>query len=391
MCLIVYSPTGQLLDRDVFDYAQSVNSDGIGIMSRSGVEKFVGRRHRKRAWRHLRIVAASGEPYGLHFRWRTHGEINRANTHPFRAPESDAYVMHNGIIGLTANVAAASEEDVSDTALFVRDYMIGAPDQAHADYAGFYRTVGHMIGYENKLLVMHSQTGAFTICNANSGLWLKGMWFSNDYSLPEHLTGKKSYWQYEEDYGGYGRNSMATTGTGGGHPFGSAAYMADLCEWPGRSGYRTGGDGKVYRDVSGNVLITANRQTVGTLANGRAEYKIKYEVNSEGTAKAILTPEEDEYADRKVQDCVVRQRSDDDYYRAVAEAHADKMFDEGFCPAGYTGEDECGEEADDEEVRAQLAFEDAHRHEMDEMNALSDEDRYRLTLMRMAARQREVA
>lgn len=354
MCLIIYSPTGKHIEREVFDYAQGVNSDGIGIMSRDGVEKFVGRRHRKRAWRYLRRMweqaQYTGESlaYGVHFRWRTHGDINRANTHPYKAPESDAYVMHNGIIALTSSRVAASE---SDTSVFVRDYMIGAPDHNDTDHVAFYKTISRMIGGENKLLIMHATTGQFTLCNEDSGFWKDGLWYSNDYSVPSHIS----------PYGKY--NASDWEG------------VCDLESWPGRSNYRNGNMSKV---------------AVAVLQNGRASYNLKYTVNTEGTAVAVLTPEEDEYKDRRTGDCLVGQRIDDDYYRAVAAEHAADYYD-NFCLAGHGRDPDAVETEnsyDDEDAQAE--FEAAHEEELAEMSEIKDDAvRYRLT--RMAARNRRVA
>lgn len=178
MCLIIYNPTGEPMDRSVFDCARAANPDGIGVMSSLGVAKFVGRRSAKKAWAYLRRLAGFGIPHGIHFRLATHGEVTRRNCHPFQAPNSDAIVMHNGILHLTAGSATPER---SDTAIFVERYMSGAPGPAQGRYARFYRYIEQRIGIANKLLIYHALTDQFTICNENSGEWVGGQWYSNDY------------------------------------------------------------------------------------------------------------------------------------------------------------------------------------------------------------------
>ena len=207
MCLIVYSPTGELLERRVFDDALVINPDGIGVMSPRGVEKFLGKKSAKKAWRYLRRLGDSRIPHGIHFRLATHGDVTRYNCHPFYAPNSDAIVMHNGILRLTAELATTTR---SDTAIFVERYMSSAPGPADAGYTRFYRRLGRRIGLANKLLVYHALTEQFTICNESAGEWVGRHWYSNDYSLPWGLAyGFGVNWHtsvLSEDYSGTGVN-----------------------------------------------------------------------------------------------------------------------------------------------------------------------------------------
>lgn len=198
MCLIIYSPNGDLIPRRVFDYARYMNGNGVGIMSARGVEKFVGRKSGKRAWRYLRRLAEDGGvAYGLHFRWATHGDVTLANCHPFSAPGSDAIVMHNGVIARTAKYAT---RDRSDTRIFVEQYMTAAPDQNARNYGRFYNVLERFIGDDNKLLVYHQRTHDFTICNEDQGEWIDGFWYSNDYSLPYDMTADGKKWPRFDDW-----------------------------------------------------------------------------------------------------------------------------------------------------------------------------------------------
>jgi hypothetical protein len=201
MCLIVYSPTGVLVERTIFDHAHLINPDGLGVMSRHGVQKFVGKTARRRAWRYLRQLAASRVPHGIHFRFATHGGVTRENCHPFYASNSDAIVMHNGVIGLTA-VAATSLR--SDTSLFVEEYMSGAPGPEDSSYERYYRCIGRTIGSWNTLLVFHALTETFTICNEPWGEWIGDHWYSNLYSLPWNVEAGMAGMTYPDSHGEWG-------------------------------------------------------------------------------------------------------------------------------------------------------------------------------------------
>lgn len=311
MCLIIYSPTGQMVERDVFDYAQAVNSDGIGIMSRSGVEKFVGRKCKKRAWRYLMKLLndSPSTPFGVHFRWRTHGDVTLANTHPYLAPMSDAAVMHNGIIASTQHKATGKE---SDTAIFVRESMAFAPDRSDPHYETYYKSVATAIGYENKLLVLHRVTGQFTLVNEDAGFWNEGLWYSNDYSIPGRIDRSDTRWEY--DYAG--QKQIAYNG------------------WI--SGYNVSGDDRVEQcTVAPNGRIT--RMLKGHLPTVRDYMK--------------MTPEEQEYADSMVSDTGLPRG----YYESLEAANPTGYYDEGADTGGnhiVTGADvELALDREDDERR----------------------------------------
>jgi len=130
MCLIIFSKTGKLPAEADFREAAKDNPDGIGVMSADGAQKFLGRKHVRRAWRYVRQLSAEGLPFGIHFRWATHGEVTRANAHPFEVPTNGALVMHNGILWTSAY--ATTRE--SDTAIFCTDVLPKILDFSHPDW-----------------------------------------------------------------------------------------------------------------------------------------------------------------------------------------------------------------------------------------------------------------
>lgn len=195
MCLIIYSPTGDLLERPVFEDARLGNPHGIGIMSRRGVQKFLGRTAGRRAWQCLRQLSESHIPYGIHFRWATHGDVTRGNCHPFYAPKSDAIVMHNGVL----HTAEDSTPSQSDTSLFVEKLMAFAPGPESQMYSQYYHLLSMAIGRSNMFLILHTLTGEFTICNESSGEWIGQHWYSNPFFIPGYI-GDASWGAFDPEH-----------------------------------------------------------------------------------------------------------------------------------------------------------------------------------------------
>jgi hypothetical protein len=196
MCLIIYAKAGQEIPRSHFWMGAKDNADGIGIMSTDGVEKFLGRKQTRRAWRYAQELVTAGLSYAVHFRWATHGEVGRANTHPFEIPGSDLYMMHNGILW-TAGMATDAE---SDTAIFARSIM---PSYAQAMREGcdsWKWQLASEVDY-SRLVLMDIGTGVVEIVNESLGDWLNGIWYSNLSSVP--AADKPHRTQYSPAMAGY--------------------------------------------------------------------------------------------------------------------------------------------------------------------------------------------
>lgn len=227
MCLIAYSKEGRDIPRHALDFAVSVNPDGIGVMSSLGVEKFFGRKFYKHARRYLRSI--SGTPHAVHLRWTTHGSKCLELCHPFNVPNTDIFVMHNGVIRSAERFMTSND---SDTSAFVREELGfttgGFPAYGSADYKEYLEDVEKYIGYSNKLVLMHAESGQFSIVNEMAGHWKDGVWYSNYYSLPwDQRTqayddgGGTATWQYGRGYLG-GRRDAGRFG----QPYGTVSSCA---------------------------------------------------------------------------------------------------------------------------------------------------------------------
>lgn len=178
MCLIAYVPEGKALKREVFDNANRINPHGIGVMSIEGVEKFFGNKQLKRARQYAAELANKGIAHAVHWRFATHGTKGLALCHPFKLPNANVWLMHNGVIGATS---AQATEDASDTLLYVNS-LTDAPVEYPADLEYWTKVATH-IGRYNKGLVMYPN-GKFIILNQDDGCTVEDIWYSNSYSLP---------------------------------------------------------------------------------------------------------------------------------------------------------------------------------------------------------------
>lgn len=241
MCLIAYVPQGKSLSRDVFDKAGQVNPDGIGVMSINGVEKFFGNKQLKRARSYVAGLAVEGVAHAVHWRYATHGTKQLALCHPFKLPNTEAWLMHNGVIGATSLEA---NDDASDTLLFVNK-LTNAP--ATHDSLEYWSKIANEIGRHNKGLVMYPD-GKFVILNQDEGVTVDDIWYSNSYSLPLAMRPATSYFiparlrpagSWSGNQGGYYRGTPTSVPSGGtnyfptsqpdtnfGGPFGSLIYWS---------------------------------------------------------------------------------------------------------------------------------------------------------------------
>lgn len=188
MCLIAYVPAGLAMPEENMQDAHRGNSDGIGVMSKMGVEKFVGRKALKRARRYIRQLTNGNIEHAIHFRFATHGDVTRANCHPHKLPNGNGWMMHNGVLHDYAKLASAQ---FSDTALYAATHT---SMDASNENAGDYWTKQELLIGHNKLVIM-SPDYTFWIVNEKQGDWIDKIWYSQTYSL------SSVGWQW--DYGDY--------------------------------------------------------------------------------------------------------------------------------------------------------------------------------------------
>ena len=140
-----------------------------------------------------RLLPNDDRDVAVHFRWRTHGAINLAMCHPYHVSGS-TWMMHNGILSQTSSRATA---EVSDTALFVQEYLQDLPPSALASQ-GVQRMLGEFIG-DNRLAFVSAEHG-LTVVNQEQGIFHEGVWYSNEYAWEPALLIPDYYDPYRSTY-----------------------------------------------------------------------------------------------------------------------------------------------------------------------------------------------
>ena len=217
MCLIIQTNTPKNLNRDLLECAYENNSDGFGLMlfnqGKVHTHKIVPKTFAdvEKMWKSYKDMDI---PMALHFRFNTHGETNRAMSHPFQVLNKqdhgrDLWLMHNGPNLPTPMI----DKGKSDTHQFIK--WIIKPQLANNPNLLYniewQESLGEMIGTD-KLVFLDGNTKEFTIINSDEGKDVKGIgWLSNTYSISRGLgynydvvNNKKSVIQYgkKTSYGG---------------------------------------------------------------------------------------------------------------------------------------------------------------------------------------------
>jgi hypothetical protein len=194
MCLLITGGFAKLqqtlLDTpSLLDNIFSTNEDGVGVMyANQGVvnaSKLLPKTTIElRAW-----VAALEPQYpeqqiAMHFRMRTHGDINFEQCHPYPIPDTGAWLMHNGIL----SSGNAEDKTKSDTWHYAKDVLapIAAQSADLLHNLAIQKLLSRDIGSTNKFAIL-TPDGQLSVTNRSSGVEHDGLWFSNTYAWSPEL------------------------------------------------------------------------------------------------------------------------------------------------------------------------------------------------------------
>lgn len=189
MCVIVRQYAGkELIPTKNLQECRRSNPHGMGIMFPAAggdkVEIFKGvdsDENFKILMGHYRGARKRGEPVVMHFRVKTHGEVNKENCHPFRVDRRLA-LAHNGTLTSILGDLKGDEraKEVSDSRWFTEN-ILGDLRNPYEDMDrwGVRRMIGEMVG-TSRVCIMRSD-GKMWTWNSHAGVERKewNAWFSN--------------------------------------------------------------------------------------------------------------------------------------------------------------------------------------------------------------------
>jgi glutamine amidotransferase len=173
MCIIALKPEGVTIAKETIQQMFKANKDGAGFMYAED-----GQLHTEKGFFTFEDFYENYLPHqdkkvALHFRIKTHGEINKENCHPFEVSPTLG-LMHNGMIDIEED-----HKEFSDTWHFNEKII----KPMYYDSRGFLKKsynlalIKKFIGF-SKLVFLNAK-GVHTIVNAEKGVWDGGVWYSN--------------------------------------------------------------------------------------------------------------------------------------------------------------------------------------------------------------------
>lgn len=201
MCILIHHPKDACFSAAQIADFYSKNSDGFGaiVKKTNGTIEVIKSIGTLAEIEDLYYDQVACNEAVIHFRMKTHGEIDIANCHPYEVVPG-IWMAHNGVLR-TGN---AKDPKMSDTWHYIQDYLKPML-QAHPELMtneGFINFVGDHIGPSNKFALMNEK-GDVSIINRESGydFWDLGnqdltVWYSNTYAFSPYQHGFMSYPKY---------------------------------------------------------------------------------------------------------------------------------------------------------------------------------------------------
>ena len=220
MCLIAAVPANTFLTPEEIRQGFTRNDDGFGIMFGDGEGNLVIRKTTAKKGItevldiYEKIKTEYAEPlktlpHAVHFRYKTHGNIDIINTHPCRVLRKDShgvdlYMMHNGVISghpYIPNIDSTKSDTWHYIKYILRPILKTNPALIHDER--FQALVAMSLGTQNKLTFMDN-SGKMVIINGHQGEKRSdGIWLSNSYALRNYANDTYSYKNdYNRHYSG---------------------------------------------------------------------------------------------------------------------------------------------------------------------------------------------
>jgi hypothetical protein len=181
MCIAIFKPENQTITRRALERSFRMNPHGAGFCYSQNNQLHI----RKGFFNFGSFLAAfesvQNLPVLIHFRWATHGALNKFNCHPWQIDENHA-MIHNGVIEGFGALSNGRSDTGDFTEFILKPLMQSAPDVWNKP--PFISLMSRALN-GNKVLIMDN-TGEVAIYGEDLGFWDDGCWYSNqDYLKPK--------------------------------------------------------------------------------------------------------------------------------------------------------------------------------------------------------------
>lgn len=205
MCILIHQPKDYCFTAEQLTDFYGKNPDGFGAIVNHGDERGVV------VYKHVGSLKDITELYYkdiacyeavIHFRMKTHGDIDLHNCHPYDVTDG-LWMAHNGIL----SSGNSKDTTKSDTWHYIQDFLKPmleqSPDALENPYIRGY--IGVHIGASNKFGFMNA-AGDVYIINKHAGVEYEGVWYSNTYAW----TPWKHGYEQAPSYNYYGGGTSAS-------------------------------------------------------------------------------------------------------------------------------------------------------------------------------------
>lgn len=213
MCILIHQPAGTTISEAMLHDFYQLNPDGFGAMfAVDGKIEVVKTLAKEDEIIKIYNEIVAGKEAIIHYRMKTHGDIDLDNCHPYRVTD-DIWLAHNGILSEGNPVDKKKSDTWHYIEYVLRPTLTAQPELF--DNPDFIEYLGTMIGSSNKFGLLRSD-GKVQLVNRDSGVDHADLWLSNTYAWsPEKhgfyknkgYKGHKGYsygnW-YDDDYGTWG-------------------------------------------------------------------------------------------------------------------------------------------------------------------------------------------
>lgn len=271
MCLIAHAPEGTTFPERLRSSVFTRNKDGFGVMYSNRDDTVTVEKILPKSPDEIEpfLEKTKDQNVAFHWRMRTHGSIDLSQVHPYRVTSKsegddlDIYMMHNGVLRCVNEVFPTKSDTWHFIEGFLRPVLLKDPDILYD--SDFIKTLGAMIGTNNKFLIYRGDDAEPFIINEKSGVddekKYEGCWLSNTYAYTDPSVKSAPYIYNSHGYGP--RSSPATK---------SSRYITGYGwatdeEWGMMEGMYPG----IYRDTSPATNLRAQKSSLEFEGNEEEE------------------------------------------------------------------------------------------------------------------------